>query len=106
MPRITGEHPWIDSVLQRKQHKLVITCFRLPFSTQANLRAAAAKHDVDQIRIVRPVLREYAEVVLSAAQGQESASDRRPQAMKQGPDFILVRAFAIYPSQWPLLPEP
>ena len=73
MPRITGEHPWIDSVLQRKQHKLVITCFRLPFSTQANLRAAAAKHDVDQIRIVRPVLREYAKVALSLPRDKSGA---------------------------------
>jgi len=45
----------------------------LPFSTQANLRAAAAKHDVDQIRIVRPVLREYAKVALSLPRDKSGA---------------------------------
>jgi predicted transcriptional regulator len=72
-PRTAGGHPWIEPKrTDVPAQRFAICTYRLSFATQADLRAAARKHDVDQVQIVRPAIRDYAEKLLAMPRSKSS----------------------------------
>jgi hypothetical protein len=61
-----SNHPWVEPRNYGQAKRTFNVCtYRITLSIQRDLEAAAKKHGVDQIQIVRPVLEEYARELLT-----------------------------------------